>query len=234
MTEIQPVLTLAPSAPGILFDDVRRDPQALAFIRTANQQLAVLGYTEHGERHATLVGHISRNILARLSFPPRSAELAAIAGFLHDIGNVVRRRDHPQSSAFIALDILKRLGMPFEELALVLGAVGNHEEEMGDPVSEISAAVIIADKSDVHRSRVQNPDKMTFDIHDRVNFAAQRSFVRVDAERKAIALEIDIDTSAVAVIDYFEIFMSRMLMSHKAAHTLGCQFELIINKTRLL
>lgn len=160
--------------------------------------------------------------------------MAAIAGYLHDSGNVVTRLNHPQSGALIALDILRRLGMSYEEIATVMGAIGNHEEDAGEAVSEVSAAVIIADKSDVHRSRVQNPDPMTFDIHDRVNYASQRSFVRVDNDQKLIGLEIEIDTSISQVMDYFEIFLSRMVMSRRAAEYLGCKFSLTINNVRLL
>ncbi|MFQ6014654.1 MAG: HD domain-containing protein [Anaerolineae bacterium] len=217
----------------ITLEDVRREPQVAAFLRGANEQMKLLGYTEHGERHAGLVGCIAQNILLRLGYPQRRAQLAAISGYLHDIGNVIHRDRHAQSSASIAMQVLSRLGMDFGEIAVIIGALGNHEEERGDPISEISAAVIIADKADVHRSRVQNPDPLTFDIHDRVNYAAQRSFVRVESEQKVIALEIDIDTEISQVMEYFEIFMDRMLMSRRAVRYLGCEFQLNINGTRL-
>ncbi len=218
----------------VTVDDVRRDPFVQAFLKRTNEQMKILGYTEHGERHASLVAHIAHNMLERLGRPKRQCELAAIAGYFHDIGNVIHREMHAQSSAIIAMNVLQRLKMDDHELALVMGAIGNHEEERGDPVSEIAAAVSIADKSDVHRSRVQNPDVSTFDIHDRVNYAAQRSFVRVNGNGRSITLEIDIDTEFAQVMEYFEIFLSRMVMARRAAQFLGCQFELKINGSRLL
>jgi metal-dependent HD superfamily phosphatase/phosphodiesterase len=210
-----------------------QDLEVIAFLKRANEQMAILGYTEHGQRHASLVGNIAQNILLRLGHSERVAELAEIAGYLHDIGNVIHRDHHARASALIARDILLRLGMGFEETALIMGAIGNHEEDVGDPVSQISAAVILGDKSDVHRSRVQNPDILTFDIHDRVNYAVQRSFVRVDGDKKTITLELDIDTEVSKVAEYFEIFMSRMLMSRRAARFLGCKFALSINGNSL-
>jgi len=218
----------------VTLEDVRRDPEVKALMKRAAEQMDILGYTEHGERHAGLVANIAQNILLRLGYPARTAELAAIAGYLHDIGNVIHRENHAHSGALIAWEVLRRLGMPLDEITLIMGAVGNHEEERGDPVSAISAAVIIADKADVHRSRVRNPDMLSFDIHDRVNYAAQRSFVRVDAERRVIALEVDIDTNISRVMEYFEIFMDRMLIARRAVRFLDCEFQLIINNVRLL
>jgi len=218
----------------VLLEAVRANPYITAYIRRADEQMGVLGYTEHGERHAMLVSRIAQNILLRLGYPERTAQLAGIAGYLHDIGNLLHRDRHPVSSAILAMEELRRMKMDPDELAIIMGAIGNHEEDHGDPVSEVSAAVIIADKSDVHRSRVRNPNTLAFDIHDRVNYAAQRSFVRVDNERKTISLELDIDTSISQVMEYFEIFMSRMLISRRAATFLGCNFEVIINRVKLL
>jgi metal-dependent HD superfamily phosphatase/phosphodiesterase len=212
---------------------LEEDPEVQAYLTRGNEQMDLLGYTEHGQRHARLVGSIAQNVLVRLGFPQRSTELAEIAGYLHDIGNVIYRDEHDWAGALIARDILLRLGMDFDELALIMGAIGNHEEERGEPVSDVSAAVILGDKSDVHRSRVQNPDTLAFDIHDRVNFAVERSFLRVDGEEKTIILELDIDTGVSQVAEYFEIFMSRMLMSRRAAVFLGCQFDLTINGNSL-
>jgi len=217
----------------VTVNDVRKDPRVEALLRGANQQLQVLGYTEHGQRHASLVSNIAHNILERLGYPEQLAHLAAIAGYLHDVGNVVHRDGHALASAIVAMQVLPGLGMGYDDVATVMGAVGNHEEERGVPSSEVTAAVIIADKADVHRSRVQNPDPAKFDIHDRVNYAARRSFVRVDADRKVIALELDIDTDISRVMEYFEIFMSRMVLSRRATRFLGCQFELCINGDRL-
>jgi metal-dependent HD superfamily phosphatase/phosphodiesterase len=214
-------------------EQVKSDPEVVALIESANQQLRVLGYTEHGQRHANLVGSIAQNVLLRLGHPKRVGELAEMAGYLHDIGNVIYREDHSQASALIALGVLSRLGMDYKEISAIMAAIGNHEESIGVPVSEISAALIIADKADVHRSRVQNPDKLAFDIHDRVNYAAQRSFVRVDGEKKTIILEVDVDTEISEVAEYFEIFISRMLLTRKAAQFLGCEFTLVINETKM-
>jgi metal-dependent HD superfamily phosphatase/phosphodiesterase len=212
---------------------LEQDAEVMAFLKRTNEQMAMLGYTEHGQRHASLVGNIAQNVLLRLGHSERMAELAAISGYLHDIGNVIHREQHEWASAIIARDILLRLGMDFDEIALVMAAIGSTEENWGDPVSPISAAVILGDKSDVHRSRVQNPDILTFDIHDRVNYAVQRSFVRVDGDKKSVTLELDIDTEVSKVAEYFEIFMSRMLMSRRAARFLGCKFALTINGNSL-
>jgi metal-dependent HD superfamily phosphatase/phosphodiesterase len=216
----------------VTIEQVRRDAEVIAFIRSANAALRALGYTEHGQRHAGLVGNIAANILERLGYSDRESELANIAGYLHDIGNSIHRENHALSGSLMAWRILTRMGMLAEESALIMNAIGNHEEERGLATNAISAALIIADKSDVHRSRVQNPDMATFDIHDRVNYAATRSFVRVRQEDKIIALELEIDNEYAQVIEYFEIFLSRMTMVRQAVQFLGCEFQLIINDTR--
>lgn len=200
----------------------------------ADEQLQRMGYTEHGQRHAKLVAHIAHNILERLNYPPRLADLAAIAGYMHDIGNIVSRVNHAHSGATIAIGILRRLGMSAEEIGIVAGAIGNHDECAGEPVTEVSAAVIIADKSDVHYSRVCNPDPAAFDTHDRVNHASQHSFVRVDEEKRIITLEVTIDNTICRPADYFEIFMARMQFIRKASAFLECEFELVMNNNRLL
>jgi metal-dependent HD superfamily phosphatase/phosphodiesterase len=217
----------------VTVEALEQDPEVVALLQQANEQMAILGYTEHGQRHASLVGNIAQNVLLRLGHSERMAELAEIAGYLHDIGNVIHREQHEWASAVIAREILLRLGMDWDEIALIMGAIGSHEEERGDPVGHISAAVIMGDKSDVHRSRVQNPDTLSFDIHDRVNYAVKRSFVRVDGDKKSITLELDVDTQVSKVAEYFEIFMSRMLMSRRAARFLGCKFALTINGNSL-
>ncbi len=222
---------LAPNR--VTVEMVRRNPEVIAFVNHANTSLKAIGYTEHGQRHVGLVGHIAENILSHLGFDQRSCELANIAGYLHDIGNLIHRENHAQSSALIAWRILDRMGMSPQECALIMGAIGNHEEDRGTATTAISAALIIADKADVHRSRVHNRDMASFDIHDRVNYAATRSFVRVRAEEKVIALELEIDTHFAQVIEYFEIFLSRMTMVRQAVEFLGCEFQLIINETRI-
>jgi uncharacterized protein len=227
--------TLSEAGPPLVtFDLLRRDPVVQAFISRADVQLGILGYTEHGQRHTSLVGNIARNILQRLGYPERTCELAAVAGYLHDIGNCVNRRDHATAGAFMAKDILLGYGMKIEEIAIVMGAIGNHEETTGDPVGEISAAVNIADKADVHRSRVRETNPTKFDQHDRVNYAAQHSFVRVESDEKRIGLEMTIDTSIAPLMDYFEIFLNRMVFIRRAVQFLGCEFRLTINRNRLL
>jgi len=221
--------SLAPEGAPVTVRVLERDAEVQAYLRRGNEQMGVLGYTEHGQRHARLVASIAQNVLLHLDYPQRRTELAEIAGYLHDIGNVIYRDEHDWAGALIARDVLLRLGMDFDEIALIMGAIGNHEEERGEPVGDVSAAVILADKSDAHRSRVQNPDTLTFDIHDRVNFAVERSFLRVNGEEKTITLELDIDTEVSQVGEYFEIFMSRMLMSRRAALFLDCKFDLTIN-----
>ncbi|MDI9546827.1 MAG: HD domain-containing protein [Chloroflexota bacterium] len=216
----------------VTIEEVRRDPEVVAFIQQANASLFALGFTEHGQRHAGLVGHIAANVLERLDYPERTHQLAEIAGYLHDIGNCIHRQAHAQSSSLMAWRILSRLGMPPDECALIMNAIGNHEEERGTATTPVSAALIIADKADVHRSRVQNPTMAEFDIHDRVNYATTRSFVRVRPEEKVVALELEIDTNYAQVIEYFEIFLDRMTMVRQAITFLGCEFQLIINDTR--
>lgn len=218
----------------ILVDDIKKLPMVQAFIELGNKNLGALGYTEHSFRHAGLVSSIASNILERLGYPQRDAELAAIAGYLHDMGNVITRYDHGQSAALLAMNVLKDLAMPWQEIALVMGAIGNHEEEYGQPVSNIAAALILADKSDVHSSRVRNPDVVNFDIHDRVNFAVKHSFLRVESSRRTITLELKIDTELSGLMEYFEIFLTRMVMCRRAAAALDSSFSLVINETKLL
>jgi hypothetical protein len=232
MKENKNSVTVLEKSPLVTIEDIKKDPQVIAFLQRANEQMALLGYTEHGLRHASLVGSIAYNILTRLGYPERTAQLAEIAGYLHDSGNVVHRANHPLSGSLIAMRMLERLGMSYDEIALIMGAIGNHEEEHGDPVGPVSAAVIIADKADVHKSRVQNPRPETFDIHDLVNNAATRSFVRVDHEKKIISMEIDIDTKVSQVGDFFEIYLSRLVIARRAAKFLGCDYHLVVNGAR--
>jgi uncharacterized protein len=216
------------------FDYIKQDPMLTAYLEQADRAMVAQGYTEHGFRHAELVAAISANIMRRLSFPERQAELAGIAGYLHDIGCAISRSFHGVSGALIVKPVLEAGNFTPQEIAPVLAAIGNHEEDYGWATSEVGAALILADKSDVHRSRVSNPDIGNFDIHDRVNYAAERSFLRVENERGTITLEIDIDTKISQVMEYFEIFLSRMIMCRRAAEFLDCKFSLRINNTRLL
>ncbi len=217
-----------------IFKEIKADEVFHAYLEQADKAMAALGYTEHGFRHAELVAAISSNVMRRLSFPERTAQVAAVAGYLHDIGNSISRSFHGVSGALLVKTRLEERDFTSPEIATIMSAIGNHEEEYGWSTSEVSAAVILADKSDVHRSRVANPDIADFDIHDRVNYAAERSFLRVDAESGFITLEIDIDTKISQVMEYFEIFLSRMIMCRRAAEFLDSKFSLMINGTRLL
>jgi metal-dependent HD superfamily phosphatase/phosphodiesterase len=217
----------APAGELRLLDQVAGHKAIQTYIALADQFTGRLGYTEHGFRHANLVGHIAFNILDRLGHDRQLAELAAVAGYLHDVGNVISRQNHPQTSALLALPVLAELG-------LVIGAIGNHEEELGHPVSPVSAAVNIADKSDVHRSRVRKDARVEFDIHDRVNYSATHSFVRVDPTGRTITLELQIDTAVSDILEYFEIFLTRMMMCRRAAEGLDCKFRMTVNGHSLL
>ena len=209
--------------------DIRREPRVRVYITKANEQMAAIGYTEHGHRHAGIVATIARTILMKLGHGERKAELAAIAGYLHDMGCVVNRQGHVEAGALMAFHLLSSLDMEPTEIADVIGAIGNHEEPHGLPISPIAAAVIIADKSDVHFSRVQNPDPAEYDIHDKVNGAVRKSYLRVEPETKTIRLELEIDTDAASIMEYFEIFIFRMALCRKSAEELGCRFRLTIN-----
>ncbi|MEW6771634.1 MAG: HD domain-containing protein [Bacillota bacterium] len=218
----------------VTLQDVKKNVVIETFIKKGNQFLGEMGFTEHSFRHVNLVASIARNILERLGFSAREAELGAIAGYLHDIGNVMSRNNHGVSGAIIAYQVLTDMGMPPEEVATVISAIANHEEEYGHPVNNVAAALILADKSDVHRSRVRNPNLATFDIHDRVNYAAEHSFLWVNEERRLITLELTIDIEICPVMEYFEIFLSRMALCRRAANFLKADFELMINGAKLL
>ena len=192
------------------------------------------GYTEHSHRHISIVSKRAGDILEKLQYPERTVELARIAGYLHDIGNCVNRTDHAHSGAILAYNILKDMGMPVEERTEIMMAIGNHDENTGTAVSEISAAIILADKSDVHRDRVVNTNLSTFDIQDRVNYAVTNAELKLDSENRRIKLNLTIDTNLCPVLDYFEIFMDRTMMSKYAAKYLKIWFELVINDTKLL
>ena len=225
--------TVAPTS-DVTIDRVRDHEAVQTFIALADRYLGELGYTEHGFRHAGLVSKIAYNVLGRLGYDERMRELGAIAGYLHDMGNFVSRTMHSQTGAAITYDILRDVGMTYAEIGVVLAAIGNHEEEFGNPVNPVSAALVVADKSDVHRTRVRARDETLFDIHDRVNHAVESSFLRVDAEARTLTLELKIDTELAGVMEYFEIFLSRMVMCRRAADYLDCRFKIDINGSKLL
>ncbi|MFA5793925.1 MAG: HD domain-containing protein [Candidatus Brocadiia bacterium] len=218
----------------ITLEQVKNNEQAKAFMAMADANLATMGYTEHGVRHAKLVAGMTQNILSKLGYDDKDQTIGAIAGYLHDIGNTINRNDHGISSAFLAYHILKDLRVDYEDIARIISAIGNHDEERGEPVNPISAAVVIADKADVHSSRVRSAKEIDFDIHDRVNYAVKKSRIQVNPKDKTITLELSIDNRISKVMEYFEIFLTRMVVCQKAAKLLGCEFKLVINGTKIL
>lgn len=221
------------AARPVTLNDVRANSDVRAYIDGANEVMRAMGFTEHGHRHVGIVSGITRYIMEELESDPREVELGTIAAYLHDIGNVVNRINHPMTGAGIARELLSQMGMPAAEIAPILGAIGNHEELAGTATSLMGAAVIIADKSDVHRSRVQNPIMESFDIHDRVNYAVEKSRVEMLKDEKVVKLVLEVDTSFASVMEYFEIFLSRMVMCRRAAKLFGYSFSLHANGTSL-
>ena len=218
----------------ITLKDIKENPEVDALIRGAQKQLNALGYTEHGHRHISIVSKRAGDILEKLGYPERTVELARIAGYMHDIGNCVNRVDHAHSGAILAYNILKDMGMSVEERAEIMMAIGNHDENTGNAISDISAALILADKSDVHRDRVVNKNLSTFDIHDRVNYAVTNANLELDEKERKIILQLTIDTKICPVLDYFEIFMERMILCRRASEFLKVNFEMIINGSKIL
>ena len=218
----------------ITFDKIRHNETINTYIRKADASLVQLGYTEHSFAHVSIVARNARYVLETLGYDARTQELVQIAAYLHDIGNLVNRVDHSQSGAVLAFRILDKLGMDAEEIADIVTAIGNHDEGTGRPVSPMAAALILADKSDVRRSRVRNQEESKFDIHDRVNYSVRESELAIDEDRTVIWLKLTVDTTYGSVMDYFEIFMGRMLLCRKAAETLGLQFKLMINDQALI
>ena len=216
------------------FEQVQSDAAVRTYIARADMTLEALGYTEHSFAHVTLVAERAAYILQALGYDSRTVELTKIAGYLHDIGNVINRVDHSQSGAVMAFRILDRMDFPPEEIAIIISAIGNHDEGTGIPVNEVAAALIIADKSDVRRSRVRNPEDVSVDIHDRVNYSATHSELTVDPEGKTLTLEIQVDTAISSPMEYLEIFMKRMLLCRSAAEKLNLRFSLRINGQTLI
>ncbi len=216
------------------YEELKQNPDINTYISRADDSLKALGFTEHSFAHVTKVSETAGNILSCLDFSEKEIELAHMAGYLHDIGNLVNRIDHSQSGAVMAFRILDKLGLPAEDIATIVTAIGNHDEGTGVPVNPVAAALILADKSDVRRSRVRNSDPASFDIHDRVNYSVVSSSLSVSEAKTFIKLELKIDTAISSVMDYFEIFLSRMLLCRKATESLGLTFKLIINGQTLL
>ena len=217
-----------------LYEKIRRNEAIKVYIQRADESLAALGYTEHSFAHVTKAAESVRYILETLGYSAHQVEMGMIAAYLHDIGNLINRSEHAQSGAIMAFRILDEMGMPAEDVATIVTAIGNHDEGTGVPVNAIAAALILADKSDVRRSRVRNRDEQTFDIHDRVNYSVENADLTIDQEAKQIKLSLTVDTRYGSVMDYFEIFLGRMIMCRKAADKLGLQFRLMINGQSLI
>ena len=218
----------------LTYEDVKNDQAVRTYIQRADESLIALGYTEHSFAHVTAVAENAAYILSTLGYPERTVELAKIAGFLHDIGNLVNRVDHSQSGAVMAFRILDNMDCDPEEISVIVSARGNHDEGTGVPVSPVAAALILADKSDVRRNRVRNQEEPAFDIHDRVNYSVTKSELKINEAHSLIKLKLTVDTRYGSVMDYFEIFMQRMLLCRKAAEKLGLQFKLMINEQQLI
>ncbi len=216
------------------FHEIAKNETIRAYIQRADESLLALGFTEHSFSHVTHVAQTVKYILQTLDFDAHTVEIAQIAGYLHDIGNLVNRVEHSQSGAVMAFQILNGMGFAAEDVATIVTAIGNHDEGTGVPVNAVAAALILADKADVRRSRVRNRDISKFDIHDRVNYSVTRSCLEIDEAHTNVVLTLDVDTNFGSVMDYFEIFMQRMIMCRKAAETLGLRFQLIINNQQVL
>lgn len=216
----------------ITFDEIRGNREVCAYMRKGDANLGALGFTEHGGGHAMKVAHDAAAILTALGHDAREIELARIAGYMHDLGNCINRNDHAHTGALVAMQILTRMGMEPEEIAVICAAIGNHDEKTGVPVDAVSAAVILADKCDVRRSRVRAD--ADFDIHDRVNYAAESSELEADGAARGITLLLELDDGICSVMDYFQIFTERMLMCRRAAAKLGCEFRMMANGNRVV
>ena len=216
----------------ITIEQIVNNPSVKSYIQKADESLIALGYTEHSFPHVTRVSRLAKKILSELGYSQREAELAEIAGYLHDIGNVINRVDHAQSGAIMAFRILDKMDAEPDEVATIITAIGNHDEGTAFPVNAVAAALILADKTDVRENRVRNKDRINMDIHDRVNFSVKRSEVKITKEE--IILDLGIDTTICPVMDYFEIFLNRMVLCRKAAEKLGCTFALVINGQKMI
>jgi metal-dependent HD superfamily phosphatase/phosphodiesterase len=218
----------------LTYEIIRKDEAIQTYITRADESLAALGFTEHSFPHVCHVAEMAGYILTTMGYDERTVELAKIAGYLHDIGNLVNRSEHSQSGAVMAWTLLQNMGCDPGELATIVTAIGNHDEGTGVPVNPVAAALILADKADVRRSRVRNQEISTFDIHDRVNYSVKKSELKINSDRTLVKLKLTVDTRYGSVMDYFEIFLGRMVLCRKAAERLGLQFKLIINEQQLI
>ena len=216
------------------YSEIRKNEEVLAFIKKGNANLGAMGFTDHSEAHSGLVAERAAEILKKFGYPEKDIELVKIAGFMHDIGNAVNRSHHAEYGALLANDILKKTDLPLEDRVTVVSAIGNHDESTGGAVDAISAALIIADKTDVRRNRVRNKDKASFDIHDRVNYAVTEASLTVCPEKNLVTLDLQIDENICSMLEYFEIFLERMLMCRRASEMLGAKFKMTANGSKIV
>ena len=218
----------------LTYEEITKSEAIKTYIIRADESLGALGYTEHSFSHVVHVAETAGYIPETMGYDERTIEVAKIAGYLHDIGNLVNRKDHSQSGAVMAWSILNDMGCDPAEMATIVTAIGNHDEGTGVPVNAVAAAMILADKADVRRSRVREKDPTTFDIHDRVNYSVKKSSLKINEDKTLVKLKLVVDTKYGSVMEYFEIFMQRMVLCRKAAEKLGLQFKLIINEQQLI
>ena len=216
------------------YKEIRKNKEVLAYLKKGNDNLGVLGFTDHSEVHCTVVAERAGMIMKKLGYSDQDVEVAKIAGFMHDIGNIINRIDHAQSGAMMAFRLLDHMDMPAEDISTIVSAIGNHDESTAQPINPISAALIIADKCDVRRSRVRNTELIKFDIHDRVNYAVEKAELILSDDKKSLMLDVVIDTEISSVLEYFEIFLQRMLLCKRAAEFLKLEFRMTVNGTNVL
>ena len=216
------------------YKEIAKNEEINAYLKKGDANLGQLGFTDHSRAHCVQVAHQAGKILERFGYPEHDVELVKIAGYMHDIGNAINRTHHAEYGALLANDLLKDTNMSLEDRITVISAIGNHDEGTGVPVSPVAAALILADKSDVRRNRVRNQDTSTFDIHDRVNYSVTKAELKINEAHTLIKLKLTVDTHYGSVMDYFEIFMQRMILCRKAAEKLGLQFKLMINEQQLI
>lgn len=225
---------MAKNGNGVNHEKILLNEEARVYLEAADNNFAAIGYKEHGLRHANFTANASGDVIKSLGFGERDCELAKIAGYLHDVGNAIAQEDHAQNGAILALEILEKAGMSYDEIFKIISAVGSHEDRDMEPSSHISAAVILGDKSDVHHTRVRAQNLAALDMHGRVNYACQNASLKIDGRARVISLKLDINTSICPVMDYFEIFLSRTKFCRKASKALGCEFELFINNDKFI
>lgn len=216
------------------YKEIRKNKEVLAYLKKGNDNLGTMGFTDHSEAHCAVVAERAAQILEKFGYPEREIEMARIAGFMHDMGNAINRHSHAEYGALLASQILEKTDLPLADRVTIVSAIGNHDESTGGAVDAVSAAVIIADKTDVRRNRVRNKEMANFDIHDRVNYAVTEAKLKVNRDKKLITLNLQIDENICSMLEYFEIFLQRMLMCRRAAEMLGAKFKMTANGSKIV